>query len=238
MGQIVTLEKKRQYNRGPTKRKYWLRGPEVEAILTEARQHSSRDYLVYLLCRWGLRVGEIVGRKSSPSYYERWKDPTRKDLGRETVSSQGDLPGIRLRDLKQDGITVTGKGWKTGKSLAGGYAGSRFVPMPIQVMTLLQNYVKTQNLRPDDKLFSVSCQWMERRLKTIAQTVGVEDWQSVTPHRLRAFFATDAKNKGYTPFQIKDLMRHMNLKTTEVYVGPSTPEQLTKMVRGLAGEET
>lgn len=237
MGRIITLEQRREYNRRLKKIRYWLTSAEVEAILSDVRQSSHRDYLVYLLCRWGLRVGEIVGRKSSPILYERWKDRTRKELGRETVSTHGDLPGIRPRDLKPDGIIVTGKGWKTGKSLAGGYAGSRFVPMPRHVMSLLKDHVQTQKLRPDDKLFSITCQWLEMRLKHTAKIVGVEDWQSVTPHRLRAFFATDAKNKGYTPFQIKDLMRHRNLKTTEVYVGPSTPEQLTKMVRGLAGEE-
>src|SRR5207249_1303838 len=117
-----------------------------------AADNNKRDHLLLLLMRYGLRCGEIVG----------WRG----------------LPGIRIGDIRDEGIWVKGKGY--------------------------------------------------------AREAGIDDWEMVGPHRLRAFFATDAKDKGLDAFTIRDLMRHKNITTTNLYVGQSSPERLAKMVNQLA----
>jgi integrase len=56
----------------------------------------------------------------------------------------------------------------------------------------------------------------------------------VGPHRLRAFFATDLKNRGVDAFTIRDAMRHKNLTTTNQYVGKGTPERMSRIMESLS----
>lgn len=215
------------------KRKHWLRSDEVERLFVTIRSHSERDFVIFTLCRWGLRIGEIVGHNTETSLtiYERWKDPSNKALGKEQISTFCDLPGIYVRDLRDNGIEITGKGWKKGNNFQAGYIGPQLVPFPAPVMALVRDYCT--GMRPNQKIFAVSVRQMERRLLVYAKESDIEEWKRVSPHRLRAFFATDAKDKGLSAYQIMDLMRHKNLTTTNIYVGPSTPEQILKIMETL-----
>src|SRR6266567_1785556 len=73
------------------KRKVWLTSEQVDTMLTQAKHDSERDYLLLLLMRYGLRCGEIVG----------WRG----------------LPGIRIEDIRDDGVWVKGKGYAKDKGL-------------------------------------------------------------------------------------------------------------------------
>ncbi|HMB66535.1 MAG TPA: site-specific integrase [Candidatus Bathyarchaeia archaeon] len=83
-------------------------------------------------------------------------------------------------------------------------------------------------------MFPISERQAERIVKNYARKSGIEDWHLIGPHRLRAFFATDAKDKGKDGLMIKDLMRHKNLATTEIYVGRASPQTLRRVVEELA----
>ena len=82
-------------------------------MLNLAKHDSERDYLLLLLMRYGLRCGEIVG----------WRG----------------LPGIRIEDIRDDGVWVKGKGY------AKGIVQDRLVVIPREVIRGLRRYV-TQTL--------------------------------------------------------------------------------------------
>jgi integrase len=174
-------------------------------MLELAKARSFRDLLLLLLMRYGVRCGEIVG----------WRG----------------LPGIRVQDIRDNGIWIKGKGY------AAGIVQDRLVPMPPDVIELLKSFINMGRRRPEDKLFPITEYWAEQIVKGYAKRAGIEDWERVGPHRLRAFFATDAKDKGQDAFTIRDLMRHKNITTTNLYVGQSSPERLAKVVKSLASQE-
>ena len=143
----------------------------------------------------------------------------------EIVGCEG-LPGIHLEDIRSEGIWVKGKGYKAG------IVQDSLVPIPAGVIKLLRHY--SSNLSTGDKVFPISERQAERIVKNYARKSGIEDWRLIGPHRLRAFFATDAKDKGKDGLMIKDLMRHKNLATTEIYVGRASPQTLRRVVEELA----
>ena len=176
-------------------------------MLERARVTNERDFLLLQLMRYGLRCGEIVG----------WRG----------------LPGIRAADIRDQGIWVKGKGY------ARGIIQDRLVPMPKDLVRQLRSYIadlapyrsERSNL---DRIFPISEVWAERIVKKYAKECKVDDWERVGPHRLRAFFATDAKDKGVDAFTIRDLMRHKNITTTNLYVGQSSTDRLARLVEELA----
>jgi len=145
----------------------------------------------------------------------------------EIVGCEG-LPGIHFEDIRSEGIWVKGKGYKAG------IVQDSLVPMPAAVIKLLRRF--SADLEPGDKVFSISERHAERIVNKYARRAGIEDWRFIGPHRLRAFFATDAKDKGKDGLMIKDLMRHKNLATTEIYVGRASPQTLRRIVEELAGQ--
>jgi integrase len=180
------------------KPKLWLTENQTETILFVAKVESEFYYMIFLLCRWGLRIGEIVGRNR--------------------------LPGIYVRDIRERGFWILTK-----KDIG------RLVPVPSDIMGKIRGYVDARKLRPNDKLFPVSERTAEAVIKRYARAAGIEEWRLVTPHRLRAFLATDAKKKGLSAFEIRDVMRHANISTTNLYVGHDSPEEVATNMDRLAG---
>jgi integrase len=166
------------------KRKKWLNENEVERFLQAVRLKSNQHYLMFLLCRWGLRIGEVVG----------WRG----------------LRGIRKEDLRQKGVWIKGKGY------AAGIVQDVLYPLPDQVLAVLRPYADSFK-RADEKLFPISEPWAETLCKRYAKDIGLEDWNRVSPHRLRAFFNDDMKAKGIDLGIRKDAMRHKRITTTMTY---------------------
>jgi site-specific recombinase XerD len=187
------------------KRKVWLTSQQVEEMAGLAKQKNPRDYLLITLMRYGLRCGEIVG----------WRG----------------LPGIRVEDIRAEGIWVKGKGY------ARGIVQDRLVPMPRTVMSQLRNYALSKQItngESNKKVFPISEVRAEQIVKQYARSARIQDWDRVGPHRLRAYFATDAKDRGFDAFTIRDLMRHKNISTTNLYVGQSSTERLAKIVEEIS----
>ncbi len=126
----------------------------------------------------------------------------------EIVGWRG-LPGIHKEDLRLKGIWVKGKGYTRG------IVQDTLYPLNDDVMTQLRVYAEP--LQPSDKLFPISEVHAERLVKKYAQLAGVEDWERVGPHRLRAFFNNDMKRKGIDLGLRKDMMRHKSITTTMIY---------------------
>lgn len=139
----------------------------------------------------------------------------------EIVGWRG-LPGIRTEDLREEGIWVKGKGYSAG------IVQDRLVPLKAELLRRLKLFAPKVGL-----LFPISEVWAEQITKRYARLAAIQDWQHVSPHRLRAFFATDAKEKGVDSFTIRDLMRHKTISTTNLYVGQSSPEHLKKITETL-----
>lgn len=189
------------------KRKVWLTASQVEMMLERARDTNQRDYLLLQLMRYGLRCGEIVG----------WRG----------------LPGIRSGDIRDQGIWIKGKGY------ARGIVQDKLVPVPRDLVRQIRSYVVDLERHRaagsiHEKIFPISEVWAESIVKRYAKDCGIDDWERVGPHRLRAFFATDAKDKGLDAFTIRDLMRHKNITTTNLYVGQSSTDRLARLVEELA----
>ncbi len=143
----------------------------------------------------------------------------------EIVGCEG-LPGIHFEDIRPEGIWVKGKGYKAG------IVQDSLVPMPSSVIRLIREYAVDRV--SGEKVFMISERQAERIVNKYARLAGMDDWRLIGPHRLRAFFATDAKDKGKDGLMIKDLMRHKNFSTTEIYVGRASPQTLRKIVEDLA----
>src|SRR5437667_12716413 len=97
-------------------------------MLNLAKHDSERDYLLLLLMRYGLRCGEIVG----------WRG----------------LPGIRIEDIRDDGV------WAKGKGYAKGIVQDRLVVIPKEVIRghrryVTQTFVAQFQEHHEDKMFPI-----------------------------------------------------------------------------------
>lgn len=129
------------------------------------------------------------------------------------------LHGVRRMDLRSDGVWIRGKG-----------GGEYFIHLP---PALLAELAGLAHARPEQRLFPITERQAERIVKNLAQAASVEDSDYVSPHRLRAFFATDLKDRGIDGFTIRDLMRHKNIQTTNLYVGPPTAKRQAEIIASL-----
>src|SRR5207253_10075677 len=110
------------------KRKVWLTSDQVNKMTRLAADNNKRDHLLLLLMRYGLRCGEIVG----------WRG----------------LPGIRIGDIRDEGIWVKGKGY------ARGIVQDRLVPVPRDLIRQLRDYIARTlvshfNEQNEDKVFPI-----------------------------------------------------------------------------------
>lgn len=177
----------------------WLSATETEALVKVAKSQSQRDYLILMLCRYGLRDGEILGR--------------------------GRLPGIYVHDLRENGIWLVGKGYTDDPP--------SLYPLPHAFMQELVAFSTQLGRGKERKLFDLGVRQLERVVKQYAEMARILDWKDVGPHRLRAFFATDLDERGYSAFTIRNMMRHSSITTTNRYVGRGTIERRSGIMERL-----
>jgi len=196
-----------------TKREVDLSEAWVKKILIFAKARSTRDYLLFrLYATKGFRRGEIVGSEA-----RHWDKETRKWSPVEAT-----LPGLRIEDLRDDGIFVQGKGWKKEKN-----------PNPPEFVRLSKEFVqelrKFIGSRKTGRIFEMHWTRPNQLCHQYAKWAGHPDWMLVHPHRFRHFGAT-------TTFIIegKDLraansfLRHKSMASTFTYISKQTPEERAK----------
>ncbi len=119
----------------------------------------------------------------------------------------GEALNIRVRDIDERKITVHNP--KSGKE-------AEVIFMPEQVANRLKAYVREEGLREYDRVFNLSYSTARTMINRLGEKVGIR----LNPHDLRRHSATFASRNG-VPLEIisKVLLRHQNLKTTQVYLG-------------------
>ena len=118
----------------------------------------------------------------------------------------GEVLIIRVKDI--DGRKVIVHNPRSGKE-------KEVIFMPEQVADRLRAYIQERGLREQDKVFNLSSGTARTMISRLGQKVGIK----LNPHDLRRS-ATFASRNG-VPLELisKILLRHQNLKTTQLYLG-------------------
>jgi len=88
--------------------------------------------------------------------------------------------------------------------------------MPEQVAKRLDEYIQKEALASGDRLFSICYSTARSLVKQYGEKLNVK----ISPHDLRRHSATYASRNG-VPLEIisKVILRHQDLKTTQMYLG-------------------
>jgi len=121
-----------------------------------------------------------------------------------------ELGMLKLEDIKDEWITVTGKGSK-----------QRQIPSNDTINKIVSKYIKEN--KPTLYLFEkenkkLTNRQLQYRVTTAFKIAGIK----VTPHQLRHSFATDLLNNGARINDISQLLGHSSLKATGIYTKLNT----------------
>jgi integrase/recombinase XerD len=119
----------------------------------------------------------------------------------------GEVLKIRVKDI--DGRKILIHDPKSGKQVEA-------IFMPESLANRLKTYIQMESLRENDKVFNLCYGTARALINKLGKKVGMR----LNPHDLRRHSATFASRNG-VPLEIisKVLLRHQNLKTTQVYLG-------------------
>ena len=130
----------------------------------------------------------------------------------------GELLKLKVSDVSDRKLTIQNP--KSRKD-------SEVAFMPEQIANRLSEYITKENLSPEDTIFTMCYSTARSRIKQLARRLNIE----MTPHDLRRHSATYASRNGM-PLEIvsKVILRHRDLKTTQIYLGRvSEPEAIRWM---------
>ncbi len=136
----------------------------------------------------------------------------------------GEVLKIRVKDIDRRRIIIRDP--KSGKH-------NEVIFMPEQIANRLKTYIQQKGLTDDDRVFNLCYTAARSLIKGIGKKVGVK----LNPHDLRRHSATFASRNG-VPIEIisKVLLRHQNLKTTQLYLGKVTDSEAIRWMDILHGE--
>ena len=119
----------------------------------------------------------------------------------------GEVLKIRVKDI--DGRKIIVHDPKSGKE-------TEIIFMPEQVANRLKTYIQKEGMNEQDRVFNLCYTSARTMINKLGEKVGIK----LNPHDLRRHSATFASRNG-VPLEIisKVLLRHQNLKTTQVYLG-------------------
>jgi integrase/recombinase XerD len=136
----------------------------------------------------------------------------------------GEVLNIRVKDI--DGRKITIHNPKSRKEV-----GAIFMPEP--VADRLKAYVREEGLSGHDRVFDLCYTTARTMINGLGERVGIK----LNPHDLRRHSATFASRNG-VPLEIisKVLLRHQNLKTTQVYLGKVSDSEAIRWMDILHGK--
>jgi integrase/recombinase XerD len=119
----------------------------------------------------------------------------------------GEVLGLKAKDISDRKLIL--KEPKSGKD-------EEMAFMPEQVAKRLLEFVNSEKLTPEDKIFPICYSTARSMIKNY----GVKLHVKIAPHDLRRHSATYASRNG-VPLEIisKVILRHQDLKTTQIYLG-------------------
>ncbi|MBU5427693.1 tyrosine-type recombinase/integrase [Tissierella pigra] len=122
----------------------------------------------------------------------------------------GDIVNLQLSDIVKDGnrYRLNIKEQKTGKI--------REFTVVNQVLTYLQSYALDNNIKPNQKLFSITVRQIQKHLKIVIEHLGLE---SIGTHSFRNFFAVSIYNENdYNIELVRQLLQHSTVAVTQHYL--------------------
>lgn len=136
----------------------------------------------------------------------------------------GEVLNIRVKDIDDRKILVHNP--KSGKE-----AEAIFLPEP--VANRLKTYMQQAGLTKEDRAFNLCYSTARKIIAKLGYKVGIK----LNPHDLRRHSATFASRNG-VPLEIisKVLLRHQNLKTTQVYLGKVSEAEAIRWMDILHGK--
>ena len=136
----------------------------------------------------------------------------------------GEVLKIRVKDIDERKITVHNP--KSGREV-------EVIFMPEQVANRLKTYIQEEGLREEDRAFNLCYGTARTMINKLGKKVGIR----LNPHDLRRHSATFASSNGVTLEIIsKVLLRHQNLKTTQVYLGKVSDSEAIRWMDILHGK--
>jgi integrase/recombinase XerD len=104
--------------------------------------------------------------------------------------------------------------------------------MPEQIGKRLQDYIKQENLFPEDRIFPICYSTARALIRKLGSNLNAV----LTPHDLRRYSATYA-SRNWVPLEIvsKLILRHQDLKTTQAYLGKVTESEAIRWMDILHG---
>jgi integrase/recombinase XerD len=134
-----------------------------------------------------------------------------------------EIVGRRVEDVDLERAMYTVRGGKGDKD--------RVVPIPAKVLRDLQDWIGE---RKEGWLFPsrgrtghVTARAVQVAIEKAAKKAGIA--RHVTPHKLRHTYATRLLQRGADIIEVRDLLGHASVATTQIYLG-SEPERLRAAV--------
>ena len=136
----------------------------------------------------------------------------------------GELLKIKGSDVSDRTITLREP--KSGKETERAY-------MPENVSRKLAEYVKEKAINGEDRIFPICYSTARSLVKILGTKLNVR----VAPHDLRRYSATYASRNG-VPLEVvsKVILRHQDLKTTQVYLGKISDSEAIRWMDVLHGK--
>ena len=140
--------------------------------------------------------------------------------------------GLRIGELLKTKVsdvsdrTITLREPRSGKE-------SELVYMPENVSKKLMEYIKDNVLQSDDRPFPICYSTARALVRRLGEKVNVR----ISPHDLRRYSATYASRNG-VPLEVvsKIILRHQDLKTTQVYLGKISDSEAIRWMDILHGK--
>ena len=170
---------------------------------------------------------EIIGREVIDEIIYRCHSPRDRlilELQARCGMRIGEVLGLTASD-------VSGRRLSIRHPKSGSEEESAF--MPETLAERVRAYIEGQNLREDQRLFPISYS----TARTCIKKLGEEMHLKVRPHDLRRHSATYASRNG-VPLEIisKVLLRHQDLKTTQMYLGKISEAEALRWMDTLHGK--
>ncbi|HVN97420.1 MAG TPA: site-specific integrase [Syntrophorhabdaceae bacterium] len=136
----------------------------------------------------------------------------------------GELLNIRASDVSERRLAI--KGPKSGNEAEVAF-------MPEHVARRLNEYITRKSLSPDTRVFPICYSTARTFIKKLGAKLNV----AISPHDLRRYSATYASRNG-VPLEIvsKIILRHQDLKTTQVYLGKVSDQEAIRWMDILHGK--